>query len=43
MGIFFLRNLLRIENKINPRIFDEKRGNAPLLIKNSGVYDVCDP
>jgi len=27
-----------ITYEINPRIFDEKRGNAALLIKNSGVY-----
>jgi len=43
MGIFFLRNLLRIENRIKPRIFDEKRGVAALLIKNSGFYFVRDP
>jgi len=36
MGIFFLRNLLRITYEIKPEIFDEKRGNAALLIKNSG-------
>jgi len=34
---------LRIENKIKPGIFDEKRGNAALLIKNSGFYFVRDP
>jgi|GEM_PF-1940534 len=34
---------LRIENKIKPRIFDEKRGNAALLIKNSGFYLIRDP
>jgi len=33
---------LRIENKIKPGIFDEKRGNAALLIKNSGFYFVRD-
>jgi len=31
------------ENKIKPGIFDEKRGSAALLIKNSGFYFVCDP
>jgi len=35
--------LLRIENKIKPGIFDEKRGSAALLIKNSGFYFVRDP
>jgi len=35
--------LLRIENEIKPGIFDEKRGNAALLIKNSGFYFVFDP
>jgi|GEM_PF-1222826 len=39
---FFIR-LLRIENKIKPEIFDEKRGNAALLIKNFGFYFVRDP
>jgi len=34
--------LLRIENKIKPGIFDEKRGIAALLIKNSGFYFVRD-
>jgi len=34
---------LRIENKIKPGIFDEKRGIAALLIKNSGFYFVRDP
>jgi len=34
---------LRIENKIKPGIFDEKRDNAALLIKNSGFYFVRDP
>jgi|GEM_PF-2306936 len=28
--------VLRIENKIKPEIFDEKRGTAALLIKISG-------
>jgi len=35
--------MLRIENKIKPGIFDEKRGIAALLIKNSGFYFVRDP
>jgi|GEM_PF-6667211 len=43
MGIFFLRKLLRIENKTKPGIFDEKRGTAALLIKNSGFCFVRDP
>jgi len=34
---------IRIENKIKPGIFDEKRGNAALLIKNSGFYFIRDP
>jgi len=29
--------------KIKPEIFDEKRGNAALLIKNFGFYFVRDP
>jgi|GEM_PF-1499965 len=33
---------LRIKNKIKPRIFDEKRGSAALLIKNSGFCFVRD-
>jgi len=28
----------RITYKIKPEIFDEKRGSAALLIKNSGFY-----
>jgi len=32
-----------IENEIKPGIFDEKRGIAALLIKNSGFYFVRDP
>jgi len=43
MGIVFFRNLLRSENKIKPGIFDEKRGSAALLIKNSGFYFVSNP
>jgi len=43
LRIFFLGDRLRIENKIKPRIFDEKRGIAALLIKNSGFYFVHDP
>jgi len=42
-SIFLLGDRLRIENKINPGIFDEKRGIAALLIKNSGVYFVRNP
>jgi len=34
--------ILRDENKIKPRIFDEKRGIAALLIKNSGFYFIRD-
>gem|GEM_PF-1417838 len=34
---------LRIENKIKPRIFDEKRGIAALLIENSGFYFIREP
>jgi len=34
---------LGIENKIKPGIFDEKRGIAPLLIKNSGFYFIFNP
>jgi len=33
----------RIENKIKPEIFDEKRGIAALLIKNFRFYFVRDP
>jgi len=29
--------------EIKPRIFEEKRGNAALLFKNSGFYFVRDP
>jgi len=29
--------------EIKPGIFDEKRGNAALLIKNSGFYFTFDP
>jgi len=43
MGIFLLRNLLRITYEIKPGIFDEKRGIAALLIKNSGFYFIFDP
>jgi len=35
--------VLRIEHKIKPGIFDEKRGNAALLIKNSGFCFVRNP
>jgi len=38
MGIFLLRNLLRITYEIKPGIFDEKCGSATLLIKNFGFY-----
>jgi len=34
---------LKITYEIKPRIFDEKRGNAALLIKNSGFYFIFDP
>jgi len=34
---------LRITYEIKPGIFDEKRGNAALLIKNSGFYFIFDP
>gem|GEM_PF-2778792 len=39
-GVPPLHPVLRIENKIEPRIFDEKRDIAALLIKNSGFYFV---
>gem|GEM_PF-1899237 len=35
--------LLWITYEIKPGIFDEKRGNAALLIKNSGFYFIFDP
>jgi len=35
--------LLRITYEIKPGIFDEKRGNAALLIKNSGFYFIFNP
>ena len=31
------------ENKIRPKILDEKRNNAALLIKNFGSYFIRDP
>jgi len=34
---------LRITYEIKPEIFDEKRGNAALLIKNSGFYLIFNP
>jgi len=34
---------LRITYEIKPGIFDEKRGIAALLIKNSGFYFIFDP
>ena len=34
---------LRITYEIKPGIFDEKRGNAALLIKNSGFYFIFNP
>jgi len=43
LGILFSCKSLRIENEIKPGIFDEKRGIAALLIKNSGFYFVRDP
>jgi len=36
--MFFSRKRLRITYEIKPGISDEKRGNAALLIKNSGFY-----
>ena len=38
-----LRDPLRITYEIKPGIFDEKRGIAALLIKNSGFYFIFDP
>jgi len=35
--------VLRSTYEIKPGIFDEKRGNAPLLIKNSGFYLIFNP
>jgi|GEM_PF-806507 len=43
IGIFFLKNLLRIKYEIKPGIFEEKRGIAALLFKNSGFYFIFDP
>jgi len=43
MGIFFSRDRSRITYEIKPGIFDEKRGNAALLIKNSGFYFIFNP
>jgi len=34
---------LGITYEIKPGIFDEKRGNAALLIKNSGFYFIFNP
>jgi|GEM_PF-1258712 len=34
---------VRITYEIKPGIFDEKRGNAALLIKNSGFYFIFEP
>jgi len=34
---------VRITYEIKPGIFDEKRGNAALLIKNSGFYFIFNP
>jgi|GEM_PF-1499966 len=38
-----LAERLRITSKIKPGIFDEKRGTAALLIKNSGFYFIFNP
>jgi len=38
-----VESALRITYEIEPGIFDEKRGIAALLIKNSGFYFVRDP
>jgi len=43
MGIFFSGDCIRIENKIKPEIFAEKRGIAALLSKNFRFYFVRDP
>jgi len=32
--------MIRLASKIKPGMFDEKRGNAALLIKHSGFYFV---
>jgi len=42
IGILLIRSSLRTENEIRPGMFDEKRGNAALLIKHSGSYFVRD-
>jgi len=34
---------LRVTYEIKPGIFDEKRGIAALLIKNSGFYFIFNP
>jgi len=43
LGILFSCKSLRITYEIKPEIFDEKRGNAALLIKNSGFYFIFNP
>jgi len=43
VGIFFSGDRLRITDEIKPGIFDEKRGIAALLIKNSGFYFIFNP
>jgi|GEM_PF-2356357 len=37
------KHKLKITYEIEPGIFDEKRGNAALLIKNSGFYFIFNP
>jgi len=43
LGILLIRRSLRSTYEIKPGIFDEKRGNAALLIKNSGFYFIFSP
>jgi len=38
-----MKLMVRITYEIKPGIFDEKRGNAALLIKNSGFYFIFIP
>ena len=42
-GIFFSGDRLKVTYEIKPGIFEEKRGNAALLFKNSGFYFIFDP
>ena len=41
--IYLLTPYPRITYEIKPGIFDEKRGMAALLIKNSGFYFIFNP